>query len=78
VPVRPALVEVRFRRPMPGTRAVLEAPVEIARFGLNTDADYNQVLCQLELHRPNESWPGREADAPLPTPRSQTVSILQG
>jgi hypothetical protein len=27
VPVRPALVEVRFRRPMPGTRAMLEAPV---------------------------------------------------
>ena len=47
MPVRPALVEVRFRRPMPGTRA-------------------------------NESWSGREADTPLPTPRSQAVSILQG
>jgi hypothetical protein len=27
VPVRPALAEVRFRRPMPGTRACLEAMV---------------------------------------------------
>jgi len=28
--------------------------------------------------RAERSWSGREADTPLPTPRSQTVSILMG
>ena len=35
-----------------------------------------QLLCQLELHRRWNSWSGREADAPLRTPRSLTVTVL--
>ena len=37
-----------------------------------------QPLCQLELHRLSNVWSGREADAPLRTPRSQTVTVLPG
>jgi hypothetical protein len=48
VPFRPALVEVRFRRPTPGTRAAYGGDGEIRT---HTMLFTGQPLCQLELHR---------------------------
>ena len=56
------LLQVRFRRPMPGTRASFGGDGEIRT---HTLLFTRQLLCQLELHRHASSWSGREADAPL-------------
>ena len=64
---RPAL-EGRFRRPMPGTRAAVGGDGEIRT---HTMLFTRQLLYQLELHRLTDWGTGREADAPLRTPRSR-------
>ncbi len=71
MPFRPAL-QVRFRRPTPGTRA----QIDIANGGDGETRTHNllftkQPLYQLELHRRFRVWTGREADAPLRTPLSR-------
>lgn len=66
-PFRPAL-KVRFRRPMPGTRATcLEATV---RFEL-THCCLRNSRSGRWSYIASEQWSGREADAPLPSPRSR-------
>lgn len=46
--------------------------VELTRFCLQDRCSTSWSYIAIEL------WPGREADAPLQTPRSQAVTVLQG
>jgi hypothetical protein len=75
VPFRPALVEVRFRRPTPGTRAAYGGDGEIRA---EHAAVYGTAALPVGANRLLDCGRGVRPTMPLRTPRSQTVTVLPG